>query len=360
MSNKKQLQFEPDYAVPPGVTLQEVSKSLGMSQKELALRASLTVQTLNRIFKGSQPITYETASRLELVTGVPARFWNNLESQYREQLERIEEKKRLIEGLEWLKKIPLKELIRRKIVQTHTDSVLQLREVLTFYGVSDVDAWKQLWRRPAVAARRSQCFNTDMGSASAWIRIGELRAQKIKCQAFDKAKFVKTLHEIRSLTCQEPEVFEPEMLRLCADAGVALAFVKEMPKVPWNGATKWLTPTKAMIILCLRGKGEDRFWFSFFHETGHVLYDSKKDLLINDGSTEDPREISANDFASKFLIPEEFDSRIIHAKSDVELKKIAKELNISLGIVAGRYQFLTKKWSFYKNLIRVFSWDSAI
>jgi Zn-dependent peptidase ImmA (M78 family) len=168
------------------------------------------------------------------------------------------------------------------------------------------------------------------------------------------------LHEIRSLTCQEPEVFEPEMLRLCADAGVALAFVKEMPKVPWNGATKWLTPTKAMIILCLRGKGEDRFWFSFFHETGHVLYDSKKDLLINDGSTEDPREISANDFASKFLIPEEFDSRIIHAKSDVELKKIAKELNISLGIVAGRYQFLTKKWSFYKNLIRVFSWDSAI
>ncbi|MEI6614205.1 MAG: helix-turn-helix domain-containing protein, partial [Chrysiogenales bacterium] len=183
MSDKQKMKFEPDYAVPPGVTLQEVSKSLGMGQKELALRTSLTVQTLNRIFKGVQPITYETASRLELVTGVPARFWNNLESQYREQLERIEEKERLVEGLEWLKMIPLKELLRRKVVQGQKDSVLQLREVLTFYGVSSVEAWKEIWERPAVAARRSPCFNTDSGSASAWIRIGELKAQRIKCHA---------------------------------------------------------------------------------------------------------------------------------------------------------------------------------
>jgi len=360
MSNKKQLRFEPDYAVPPGVTLQEVSKSLGIGQKELALRTSLTVQTLNRIYKGVQPITYETANRLELVTGVPARFWNNLESQYREQLERIEEKERLVEGLEWLKMIPFKELVKRKVVQKQEDLVLQLREVLTFFGVSSVEAWKKIWAKPAVAARRSPCFDTDSGSAAAWIRIGELRAQKTKCQAYDKTKFEKALQEIRALTCKEPNVFEPEMLRLCAEAGVALAFVKEMPKVPWNGATKWLTPVKAMIILCLRGKGEDRFWFSFFHEAGHVLHDSKKDLLINDGSTDDLREINANDFAREFLIPAKFDSRIIRAQSDTDLIKIARELKISKGIVAGRYQFLTKKWNFHKHLIRKFSWDPSI
>jgi len=360
MNDKQKIKFEPDYAVPPGVTLQEVSKSLGMGQKELALRTSLTVQTLNRIYKGMQPITYETANRLELVTGVPARFWNNLECQYREQLERIEEKERLSEGLEWLKVIPLKELIKRKVVQKQEDLALQLREVLTFFGVSSVEAWNKIWGRPAVAARRSPCFDTDSGSASAWIRIGELKAQKIKCHSYDKAKFEKALQEIRALTCKEPDMFEPEMLRLCATAGVALAFVKEMSKVPWNGATKWLTPTKAMIILCLRGKGEDRFWFSFFHEAGHVLNDSKKDLLINDGSTDDMREINANNFAREFLIPEKFNSNIICAKSDVELIKIAKELSISPGIVAGRYQFLTKKWDFHKNLIKKFSWDPSM
>ena len=82
---KKRYGFEPDYAIPPGETLKEVMESLDMTQKELAVRTVLTVQSLNRIFKGDQPITYETANKLELTTGVPARMWNNLEAQYREQ-----------------------------------------------------------------------------------------------------------------------------------------------------------------------------------------------------------------------------------------------------------------------------------
>jgi HTH-type transcriptional regulator/antitoxin HigA len=95
MKAKKQYTFEPDYAVPPGETLQEVMESLDMTQKELAVRTSLTVQSLNRIFKGDQPITYESANRLELALGVPARFWNNLEAQYQEQLAKLEEKNAL-------------------------------------------------------------------------------------------------------------------------------------------------------------------------------------------------------------------------------------------------------------------------
>ncbi|MDM8549115.1 helix-turn-helix domain-containing protein [Desulfobacterales bacterium HSG2] len=57
-------------------------ETLGMKQKELAIRSGLTVQSLNRIFKGEQPISHETANRLELVVGVPASIWNNLEAQY--------------------------------------------------------------------------------------------------------------------------------------------------------------------------------------------------------------------------------------------------------------------------------------
>lgn len=81
-------------------------------------------------------------------------------------------------------------------------------------------------------------------------------------------------------------------------------------KVPWNGATKRLSPQKAMILLSLRGKGEDKFWFSFFREAGHVLYDNRKDILINDGSKDDLREVRADEFAAKFLIPPEYDRRI--------------------------------------------------
>ena len=65
--------FEPDYAVPPGESVKETMEALGMTQRELADRTGLTVQTLNRIFKGEQPISYETANKLELVTGTPAK-----------------------------------------------------------------------------------------------------------------------------------------------------------------------------------------------------------------------------------------------------------------------------------------------
>ena len=56
MSAHKKYYFEPDYAVAPGETLREVMESRNMSQKELSIRTGLTVQTLNRIFKGDQPI----------------------------------------------------------------------------------------------------------------------------------------------------------------------------------------------------------------------------------------------------------------------------------------------------------------
>jgi len=318
LTAKKLYRFEPDYAISPGETLKEVMESLNMSQKELAVRTGLTVQSLNRIFKGEQPISYETANKLELATGVPARMWNNLEAQYREQLAKTKERKQLETNLDWLKTIPTKELIQRKAIEPQKDKVLLLRETLKFYGLSSVSAWKDIWAKPAVAARRSQCFESRPGPASSWIRLGEIKAHRIDCQPFDKNNFIRAVKKIRLLTVKDPEEFIPETIRLCADSGIALALVPEMKKVPWHGATKWLSASKAMILLNLRGKMEDQFWFSFFHEAGHVLYDSKKDLYINDGSIDDPREQKANEFAAEFLIPRERDPEIasLYAKAD--------------------------------------------
>lgn len=353
---QKRYEFEPDYAVAPGATLLETMQSLGMTQKELALRTGLTEQTLTRIIKGEQPITYETANRLELVTQVPARFWNNLEAQYREQLTKIAERQRLESNIQWLKTIPTKELIDRGYIKPTQDKVVLLRRTLAMYAVSSVDAWKEVWERPAVAARRSPCFESRPGDASAWIRQGELQAQFIECNAFDKQRFKTALLTIRALTRERAEVFEPELKRICAEAGVAVALVPEMKKVPWNGATRWLSSKKAMILLSLRGKGEDKFWFSFFHEAGHVLNDGKKDLLINDGTQIDPREKRANDFASEILIPSRYNFHIQRIRSKAEVVELANKLGIAPGIVAGRYQFLTGKWHFFKELIRKLQW----
>lgn len=350
--------FEPDYAVAPGETLKETINVLGMKQKELAIRTGLTVQSIIRILKGEQPISYETANRLELAVGIPASMWNNLESQYREQLAKVHERERLEADLAWLKAIPVSELVKRQVLPTSDDKVAQLRDVLAFYGVSSVDAWHEIWDEPAVAARRSQCFESCPGPASAWIRQGEIHAHKIQCNNFSKMKFQSAIKEIRELTILEPSIFTKKMQTLCAESGVALVFVPEMKKAPWFGATKWISSNKAMILLNLRGKAEDLFWFAFFHEAGHVLHDNKKDLLINTGKSvpDDEREIRANEYAAEILIPNKFNDQIRAVNSRNTIIEIAKHLNIAPGIVVGRYQFLTKRWDYFQDLRRKFIW----
>ena len=356
---ERKYRFTPDYAVPPGRTLEEVIDSLNMTQKSLATRTGLTEQTIVRIIKGEQPITYETANKLELVTGVPARMWNNLEMRYREQLSRIEQQKQLELGIEWLKDIPTRELIARRAVPDEKDKVVLLQEVLKFYGVSSIAAWRRVWEDPKVAARRSNCFESLPGPTSAWIRLGELQANDIDCAPYEKMRFKKAIKAIRQLTKEKSNLIQKEMHRLCANAGVALAFVPEFKKVPWNGATKWIAPNKAMILLNLRGKGEDIFWFSFFHEADHVLHGKKQKLYIAEESSRDPEEQKADRFASEILIPSKYNAGIATIRFKTEIIKWAEKLDISPGIVAGRFRFLTNKWQYFKDLTRTFNWEKV-
>ena len=76
--------YSPDYATPPGWTLEETLEELSMSPTELALRTGLSPEHIHQLVRGMVPITTDVAQRLERATGVPDRLWNNLESRYRE------------------------------------------------------------------------------------------------------------------------------------------------------------------------------------------------------------------------------------------------------------------------------------
>ena len=106
---RQRYSFEPDYAVAPGETLSETLESLGMSQRDLALRTGMSAKTINEIVKGKAPITPDTSVLLERVTGVPSRMWNNLEANFREQLAKIADRRRLQKYLEWLRSTPSRE-----------------------------------------------------------------------------------------------------------------------------------------------------------------------------------------------------------------------------------------------------------
>lgn len=335
---EKRYTFEPDYAVPPGETLQETIEALGMTQRDLAKRTGMAPKTINQIIKGKAPITPDTAILLERVTGIPARFLNNLESNYREQLAKIADRQRLQADLEWLKTIPIRELINRGHVPETKDKVSLVYSVLQFFGVASSQQWHVLWMRADCAYRKSRKFEAKPGAVATWLRLGELEALKIRTAPYNPDVFVSVLREIRSLTAEPPDVFIPRMTELAASAGVAVVFIPEIKKCPTSGVARWLSPDKALIQLSLRHKTDDHFWFSFFHEAGHILKDPKKEVYIQADEDEDGRESKANRFAADFLIPVEHKAIFEKLLTEYAIRDFADTIGITPGIVVGRLQ----------------------
>ena len=357
---RQRYPFEPDYAVAPGETLSETLESLGMSQRDLALRTGMSTKTINEIVKGKAPITPDTSVLLERVTGVPSRMWNNLEANFREQLSKIADRQRLEEDLDWLKSIPTSELIKRGVVGKQPDKASLLHAILSFFGVASSENWHDLWMQPDASFRKSATFGAQPGAVATWLRLGELKAHAVKTEPYDKDEFKDALLEIRDLTAEYPEVFELEMKELAATAGVAVVFVPEIKKCPTSGVARWLMPDKALIQLSLRHKTDDHFWFSFFHEAGHILNDAKKEVFIDDGNEEEYREERANRFAANFLIPTSDATQLPFLKSKAAVRRFAESIGIAPGIVVGRLQ---KEglipYTHMNDLKRRFDWKQA-
>ena len=74
----------PDIAIPPGEYLAEEIEARGLSQKDLARQMGRPLNAINEIINGKKAITAETALQLEeALPDIPARFWLNLETDYR-------------------------------------------------------------------------------------------------------------------------------------------------------------------------------------------------------------------------------------------------------------------------------------
>ena len=355
-------EYEPDYVSPPGETLRDALKSLRMSQAALARRMGRPVKTINEIIKGKAGITPETALQLERVLGIPAHFWNAREGHYREFLARTDERKRMNEYLDWLRGIPVNDMAKLGWIEKRREKLDQLVEVLKFFGVAGPDQWKDIWTACSISCRRPRAFRRDMGPLSAWLRQGEIVAQTMQTADFDLGSFRAALQQIRDLTQESPDVFVPEMTQMCAESGVALAFVPEIKGSAVYGAARWLNPGNALMQLSLRGKTDDHLWFTFFHEAAHILLHGKTSVFIEGLTGRSRIEDEADNFAKNQLIPKARYNQFVRmgsfAKNDIRL--FARTIGIAPGIVVGRLQHDGNLDFRYCNDLKVrYSWQSA-
>jgi len=340
MSNQIRNEYQPDTVTPPGFHIQEKLEELGMTQTDLAGRIGRTKKTVNEIITGKAPIEPETALQLERVLGIPARFWNSAERQYRDHIVRQEERARLEQQLERLERFPVKAMRKLGWLPDRTDKIETLSDLLSFFGAASFDTLDQIDLRTCAAFRQSAAHRVEPAAVLAWLRRGELNARSITCQPFQKEKFRSALSEIRSLTLRAIGEAIPETVRLCADSGVAVVFVPELPGTRAWGATRWLAPERALIQLSARGKTDDQLWFTFFHEAGHIILHPKKDIFIELDNTQDSREDEANRFAADQLIPPNtwMLLRQIKLRSTTDVQLFAKQYKIAPGVLVGRMQ----------------------
>lgn len=346
MARPIRKEYEPDVVSPPGDTVQETLENIGMTQLELAERAGRPLKTINEIIKGKAAITPETALQLERVLGIPARFWNNRERHYREYLARKEEAKRLGQWPDWMNGVPVSAMIKMKWIEKQSVPIEQVRAVLNFFGVATPGTYLKLCVGDQVAYRRSPAMEGQPAAVAAWLRQGELKAREIECPPYDERKFRALLPRLRELTLIiDPTQFVPELQRLCAECGVAVVFVPEIPGKQGTrlcGAARWLTPEKALIQLSLRYKDDGNLWFTFFHEAAHIHLHSKKAFFVDEKEREgaDEQEAEADMYARDLLIPPATLQTFVAAAvfTDTALRRFAQEIGVAPGVVVGRLQ----------------------
>ncbi len=299
-------EFYTDIAFHPGETLAEKLEELKMGPKEFAVRTGKPEKTIIAILKGDSSITPEMAILFESVLKIPANFW--MKSQFRFDEYKAREKRALalIDAKDWAEQFPFTEMVKCGWINAKTKPEEKAEELFHFFGLSSPNAWKDYFfnQQLKVAFRISLAQTKEPYAISAWIRQGEIQASEIQCGEYSETQFKTALVEIKRIMFSQPKNFFELLQEICLASGVKVVYTPCIKKAPLSGATRWIDDNP-LIQLTENQKQNKHFWFTFFHEVGHILLHGKKDIFLEDidySEADLQKEEQANEFASAWMI----------------------------------------------------------
>lgn len=358
-------EFKPNWASPPGDTIRDLQSEQCMPTDHLARALRLSVTATEDLIAGRIQIDTNIAIELERLFGASGAFWLRREEQFRADLERIEAEKRLKLEKEWVRQLPLRDMIRFGWISPPDGRDEAVESCLSFFGVPDVESWHRSYHREisAVAFRNHSRHESHPAAVAAWLRQAELSVSRLPCGPWDPDHFRALLTTIRGLTkLKRPVQFVPRLQNICAQAGVAVAVVRAPEGCRASGATKFLKDGRAHIVVSFRFRSDDQFWFTFFHEAGHVVLHDKKALFLEDESeSTEIEEHQANQFSQDTLIPPPRQCELHSVARNVQgIVRLATSLGISPGIVVGQMQHRNiLRMNQLNNLKRRYTWDEV-
>lgn len=364
--DQRRPQPQPDWIVSPGEILAEALEERSMTQAELSRRTARPLKTINEIVKGKAAITPETALQLEYALGISAGFWLNADREWQERRAREKAQHALKGSRSWSAKFPLRELSRIGLVPSTTSGLEQTDALLRLFGVTSAEAWERQWAVSTARFRRPSSLKSDPYALAAWLRATEVLAGRTQCRPFDAVKLTQLLPRLREMTTLDTLGFEDLLPQLLAEAGVVLVLLGEFGAARIYGASYWLSSGTAVIALSARGRKDDQFWFSLFHEIGHLLNSTRREPHLelegmHGGPTDvDDVERQVNEFAAQTLVPDGVLTALLAAPSIDEdlLRSTADAAQVGVGILVGRLQHEGKlTWRQFPRLKRTVSFQ---
>lgn len=350
-----------DFIIHPGETVKEVLEEREMSQEELAIRTGYSPKHISEVVNGKKDISPSFAKCLEYVFGMPASFWINLQGIYDKEILEYKEQEEIDERevniVNKLKKL-IKYAEELKIMNKNENVISEIIELRNICNVKNLTYINNLVTSQ-VAFRKSQTICADIYVLYVWLRICELNAQKIKLE--NEYSIEKLKHHIEDIkSCMFLPINEAinELNKIFSECGIAFQVVKNFAGAPVQGFIKKIN-NKVILSMTIRGSYADVFWFTLFHEIGHLINDDIiNNQLIDYEISKSNVEDKADEFARNTLINEKAYNRFLE-KEEINKKSIiefAKTQNIEPFIVVGRIQKEKNDYKFCYDLKKQYKW----
>lgn len=334
-----------DLIIHPGETIADLLDERGISQADLAARTGVSTAYVSNVISGKKDISKKFAMALEYALGVPKTFWLNLQANYDAELLEAnqeltitnEEKyacKALSEVVEHLQKrniIPISQRIE--------ETILSLRK---FLQISSIENLKNLV--PQGAFRMAHKATVNPHVMGAWLRICHIIGEKSPViPSFDPKKIDNLVDEIKKIMLKTTCDIQKELITVMQQYGIHFSVVKNFKGAPVHGYISQKADGTYQMVLTIRGSFADIFWFSLFHELGHIVNGdvSKGSKYIDTADNENvEQEYAADLFASNKLLSNASYKHFTQLKdfSISAIKQYAKAQNVMPYIVIGRLQ----------------------
>lgn len=360
MSNDRVLD-KPDWVSPPGHTIVTILEERELTVEEFARQIGRSTAVAQRLLDGSHSIDMELARRLAMTLGASQNFWIAREHDYRGNV--VAPGNVSVDSLsDLLAKLPVSDMRKFGWIEEAKSKDERIAECLSFFGVSTLAQWHGRYENAfrQAAYRRSASYASCEVATAAWLRQGEIETQHNKVAGWSPKALESQIPHFRRLTWyKSPALFLPKLKDAFAEAGVKFAVVRAPKGCVASGAVRVLADETPHLQLSFRYLSDDQFWFSLFHEVGHLLLHFHKMPIVEDAELqEDDCEREANSFASQVIIPMEHREEMRSlGSSRAKIIDFSKKVGIAPGLVVGQMQYDgTLRYSQMQHLKRRFSW----